>query len=130
MSHAQTVRDYLAALGQLATGNDLARFFHPEVEQTEYPNRLVPNGMTRTLDTMLASAERGRAVTARQSYMITSLIEQGDIVAVEFDWAAALAIPIGTLAAGDSMTGKFVTVIEFRDGLIYRQRNYDCFDPF
>lgn len=22
------------------------------------------------------------------------------------------------------------TILEFRDGLIYRQRNYDCFEPF
>ena len=49
---------------------------------------------------------------------------------LEVLWAGTLAIPVGSLAAGDEMRAHFAVFIELRDGRIYRQRNYDCFEPF
>ena len=129
--HGQTVRDYLRVLSDLNSPQEaLAAFLHPEVEQIEYPNRLVPNGATRNLQQLLEGFARGKAVTRAQSFAPTSIIVDGDKVAAEFDWWAELTVPIGSLPVGGRMTGHFATVIEFRDGLIWRQRNYDCFEPF
>lgn len=36
------------------------RFFAPDVEQVEYPNRFVPNGATRGLRELREAVERGR----------------------------------------------------------------------
>jgi len=44
--------------------------------------------------------------------------------------AGTLAIFIGNLPAGGEMTAYFAQLFESRDGKIYRQRNYDCFEPF
>jgi len=31
---------------------------------------------------------------------------------------------------GEAMRARICQVIEYEDGLIIRQRNYDCFEPF
>ena len=36
----------------------------------------------------------------------------------------------GTLKLGDQLRARFAQVFEFKDGLIWRQRNYNCFDPW
>ena len=47
--HSETVRSYLSALSAMAPPDQLAAFFHPDLQQTEFPNRLVPDGATRDL---------------------------------------------------------------------------------
>jgi len=43
MTNSDLIRDYLATLSDLTSpAEKLAAFLHPEAEQTEYPNRLVP----------------------------------------------------------------------------------------
>ncbi|MCB0631806.1 MAG: hypothetical protein R2824_20670 [Saprospiraceae bacterium] len=39
-------------------------------------------------------------------------------------------LPVGNLSAGEDMVAYFAQFFEFKDGKIYRQRNYDCFEPF
>ena len=38
--------------------------------------------------------------------------------------------PMRRSAVGDEMQANFGVFLTFRDGLITRQRNYDCFQPF
>ena len=45
-------------------------------------------------------------------------------------WVGILAVAVGSLAIGDEMRANFGVFLTFRDGLITRQRNYDCFQPF
>jgi hypothetical protein len=51
-------------------------------------------------------------------------------VAIEAIWTGTLAIGLGSLKPGDKMRARFAQFFEFRDGLIVRQRNYDCFEPW
>jgi hypothetical protein len=126
-----TVREYLLALEQFATGENLARFFSPEVVQQELPNRLSPQGVKRGLAEMLAGAERGKQVLTRQTYEIKNSLAHGNRLALEFEWVAILAQPIGHLAAGDAMRAHIAAFFEFADdGRITLQRNYDCFEPW
>ena len=44
VANLEVARRYLAAIEAGTTGDELAAFFSPAVEQIEYPNRLVPTG--------------------------------------------------------------------------------------
>lgn len=130
MTNRQHAERYLAAIEAGATGDDLAAFFDPEIVQEEFPNRLVPDGARRTLSGILDGAERGKAVVQKQRYVIRSAVEHDDMLALEVDWYGTLAVPVGSLSAGDEMHARFAVFLEYRDGRILRQRNYDCFDAF
>ena len=129
-TNLETVRRYLTAIEQGATGATLAAFYAPEVVQEEFPNRLVVNGARRDLAAILEGAERGQKVISAQTYEIRNAVEQGNSVALEVLWTGTLAIPFGSLAVGDKMRAHFAVFIELRDGKIVAQRNYDCFDPW
>jgi len=125
-----TARDYLAAVENGATGEALAGWFTPDVVQEEFPNRLVPNGARRDLQAMLEGAVRGQTVMAGQRYEVLAAIASGERVALEVQWTGTLAIPLGSLPAGGQMRARFGVFLDFRDGRIAAQRNYDCFDPW
>jgi ketosteroid isomerase-like protein len=126
----ELTRRYFAALEAGATGEVLAAFYAPEVVQEEFPNRLTPQGARRDLTAILDAAARGQRVMASQRYEILHAVADGDRVAVEFRWSGTLAVAVASLAAGAAMRGRFACFLEFRDGRIVAQRNYDCFEPW
>ena len=121
---------YLRAIEQGATGDALAAFFAPDVVQEEFPNRLTPNGAHRNLPDLLAGAERGQQVLRGQRYEVLNALADGDQVALEVSWTGTLAVPLGSLPAGGQLRARFGVFLDFRDGLIVGQRNYDCFEPW
>jgi ketosteroid isomerase-like protein len=126
----ETVRKYLAALEYGVQSEELASFFTSDAVQVELPNRLNPRGGESNLATLLARAEQGRGLLSRQRYEIVSELAGDARVAVEATWSATLAVPLGALAAGDSMRAHFAMFFELVDGKIKTQRNYDCFEPW
>ena len=130
MSHSEFAREYLAALENGETGDALRRFFTDDAVQIEYPNRLNPKGQESDLDSLAMRSERGKQVLSSQRYIVQNTVETGDRVAVELDWIGVLAIPLAGLPAGGEMRAHFAIFLDFRDGKIVRQRNYDCFDPW
>ncbi|GLC24697.1 nuclear transport factor 2 family protein [Roseisolibacter agri] len=126
----EAARRYLAAIEGGATGAALAAFYTPDVEQVEYPNRLLPMGATRDLAALLDGAVRGQQVVRAQRYEVRAAHASGDHVVLELLWVATLARSIGMLLPGHEMRAHFAVVLEYRDGRIARQRNYDCFEPF
>ncbi|NMO13823.1 nuclear transport factor 2 family protein [Pyxidicoccus fallax] len=129
-TNLDTALRYLQALESGATGEALAAFFHPQVEQREYPNALTRTGQTRGLTALLAGAEKGRKLLSSQRYAVRNTLAQGDTVALEVDWSGTLAVPLRTLAAGDTLRATCGMFLTFQDGRIISQRNYDCFEPF
>ncbi|ATB40701.1 hypothetical protein CYFUS_006157 [Cystobacter fuscus] len=123
-------RRYLRAIEEGATGEALSAFFHPEVTQREYPNRLVPQGATRDLRALLEAGERGQKVMSAQRYEVKNALALGDQVALELEWSGTLKVPVGLLPAGGTMRASFAVFLTFRDHRIYSQHNYDCFEPF
>lgn len=113
-----------------ATGERMASVVHPEIEQEEMPNRLVPKGARHNLASMLAAAERGKERLRSQRYEVLNAVVQGDTVVLEVAWSGTLAVDIGNLPAGFVMRARFALFMEVKDGRIYRMRNYDCFEPF
>lgn len=130
LANIETVRRYLAALSEQATGDALGSFFHDDVEQIEQPNRLTPEGAKRGKAALLAGAESGKRVTSNQRYEIKSILASGHLVAAEVDWSCTLRVPLGKLASGDTMRARLAMFIELESGLIRSLRNYDCFEPF
>ena len=129
-SNVKTARQYLKALEEGATGEALARFFDPEIQQIEFPNRLNPKGTQRGLSELLAAAEQGRKVMASQSYTIVRELVAGTRVVLEVVWEGTLAVPSQSLPSGATLRAHFAAFLDFRDGKIIAQRNYDCFYPF
>ena len=126
----EIARRYLKAIEQGATGAALARFFAPNVVMELFPNRLVPQGSRSGLAEMLEAAERGQKALSSQHYEIKHDVASGDTVALEVLWVGTLAISIAGLSPGSQMRAHFAVFLEFRDGKILAQRNYDCFDPW
>lgn len=129
-ANIDTVRRYLAALSEQVTGEELGRFFHDQVEQIEYPNRLTPEGAKRDKAALFAGAESGKRVTSNQRYEVKSIVAAGDLIAAEVEWSCTLEVPLGKLASGDTMRAHLAMFITLEDGRIRSLRNYDCFDPF
>jgi ketosteroid isomerase-like protein len=131
-ANLETARRYLAAIEASTAGepDGAGAFFSADVVQEEFPNRLVPNGAKRDLAALREAAERGRKVMRGQRYDVKSAYAVGDTVILETLWVGTLAVPLGAIPAGGEMRAHFAVVLEFRDGRIYRQRNYDCFEPF
>lgn len=125
----EIAKRYLAAI-ETGVPQAFLSFFAPDVVQEEFPNRLVPSGATRDLAALRQAAERGQHAVLGQHFEITSAMADENRVAIEAIWTASLAVPLGSIPAGGQMRARLAIFLEFRDGLIVRQRNYDCFDPF
>ena len=123
-------RRYLEALESGAEGDALADFFTKDVVQEEFPNRLSPIGAHRELADVLDASRKGKRTLRAQKYDILNSIAEGDSVALEVFWSGYLAVPVDTLPADSEMRAHLSIWLEFRDGKIARQHNYECFDPW
>ena len=122
--------DFIKAVENRSSGAELWHFYHPDIEQTEYPNTFVKNTVVRKLNDLYEASQRGKKVLQKEEFKVIHSYAQGDTVIIEAVWKGTLAIPVGNTPAGGEMTAYFAQFFEFRDGKIYRQRNYDCFEPF
>lgn len=123
-------RRYLEAIENGAEAGALAEFFTKDVIQEEFPNRLSPIGQHRNLQSLLESARKGKKVISHQKYDVLNTIVDGDRVALEVFWCGLLAVALEGLPANSQLRAHVSIFLEFRDGKICRQHNYDCFDPW
>lgn len=125
-----TTRDIVTAYIAAIEAQDTAavdRLLHPEVENLEHPNRLQPAGRRYDLAAMRAAGERGKAVMASQRFEIRGMIVEGARAAVQIAWSGTLAVAAGPLPAGHVMRAQICSIIELKDGKVWRQEQYDCF---
>ncbi|MFA5761247.1 MAG: nuclear transport factor 2 family protein [Dehalococcoidales bacterium] len=128
--NSDIVTEFLKALSDGKSGDELKQFYDEEVVQTEYPNLLTGKTIARNLVEILEASVRGKQVITGQNYEITKSYAVDDNVIIEAIWTGVLAIPLGKLAAGDEMKAYFSQIYEFKNGKIIKQRNYDCFEKF
>lgn len=121
---------FLKMLEARSSSEELVDFYHPDVEQIEYPNAIVKNTAIRDLVALKEGAERGRKIMSKEEYEVKKLYSIGEVVILEAIWKGTVSVPIGNLPIGGQITAYFAQFFEFKDGKIYRQRNYDCFEPF
>lgn len=122
-------RRYLKAIED-GDANYVLNLFSPDAVLEQLPNRIYPNGLRANVDQAATAFEKGRKIFARQTYEITHAVTTGETVALEVLWTGTLAIPFGTLPAGSQMRCHSAMFLDFRDGKIVAQRNYDCFEPW
>jgi ketosteroid isomerase-like protein len=123
-------RRYITALSNGAGADEVGQFYAPDVVQEEFPNRLMPNGTTRDLEAMRQARMRGKALLSAERFELHSAVASGDQVAMELTWSGRIGGSAGPFKAGQTLRARFAIFLEFRDGRIVRQRNYDCFDPW
>ena len=129
-SNLAVARRYLQAIERGVTGAELEGFFAPDVVFEVFPNRLQPQVDRQDLKAALEGAERGRKTMANQNYKIMHEMADGDRVAMEVECVGTLAVPFGSIPEGGPTKAFFAVFLEFREGKIVRQRNYDCFKPW
>jgi ketosteroid isomerase-like protein len=123
------VRRYLKAIED-GDATSVLNLFSPDAVLEQLPNRIYPNGLLSPVARVSEAFEKGRKIFARQTYEITKEVVNGNTIALEVLWTGTLAIPFGTLAVGNQMRCHSAMFLEFRDGKITAQRNYDCFEPW
>ena len=124
------VVDFLKMVEERKSSNELKRFYHPDIEQIEFPNAITKTTAVRNLSALKEGAEKGAAIMSKETYEIKNLFSIGEVVILEAIWKGTLSISIGNIPAGGQMEANFAQFFEFKTGKIYRQRNYDCFNPF
>lgn len=130
--NVELAQDYLRAVESMGPPEDVARFYSPDVEFHEFPNRIAPHGRVRRLADLQAAYGQAQKILSSQRYQVRRMVENGDEVAVELEWTGVLAVPLAAmnLAAGHEMKAYVAMFLTFRDGKIVSQRNYDCYPPF
>lgn len=127
---AMTTREIVTAYLRAIEAHDLdevARHLHPDVENVEHPNKLLPGGCRYDRAAMREAGERGKALLASERYEIRQMIVEGDRAAVQIAWSGTLGVAAGSLPAGHVMQAQICSIIELRDGKVWRQEQYDCF---
>ena len=125
----EKVRRYLKAIedGEFA---EIRELFVPDASMVQFPNRIYPQGLSASVSQMSEAFEKGRKLLASQTYKIKNELVNGDSVAVEVLWIGKLAVPFGSMAAGSEMRAHSAMFVEFKEGKIVSQKNYDCFVPW
>lgn len=127
----QMVKRYFSLLENFSTNpSDFSDILHPEFSQREFPNALNKNGQISDRADIFRRAELGKKMMRAQSFEISKIVEQTDSAVVECLWNGTMAIDAGPLKNGQQLKAFFCIVLDFKDGKIHRQRNYDCFEPF
>ncbi len=125
----ELARQYLKAIESGASAEDMTQFFAPDVIVEIFPSKFFPNGSRDNLAGVLAAVERGKKAITSQTYAVRNALSSGDQVALEIDWTGTLAVPFQTIPAGGKMRAHFAAFLQFKNGKIISQRNYDCYEP-
>jgi ketosteroid isomerase-like protein len=127
MTTREIVTAYLRAVESHEL-DEVARWLHPEVLVTEHPNRLNPSGKHYDLEAVRAAGQRGAALMVAERYEIRHMFVDGERAAVQIAWSGTLGPSAGP-RAGQVMRAHICSVIELRDDKVWRQEQYDCFEP-
>ena len=131
MNVIDVVKAYVSAVERFDV-DAVAGMIAEDMTFTELPNAIRPTGGTDDRAAVIAGLQRAgeRKVISAQRYHLDRFLVDGETVVVEGRWEGTMAMPLGRLAVGDTMTAHLCMLIEVRDGRIARQRNYDCYEPF
>lgn len=123
-------RNLLADLAAGKSGSEIAKYFSPAIRQIEYPNMLNVHGGISDIKTIIDRADKGKQIVTSQSYDIQREFVSGNTVIIEVVWRGTFTLPIGKTPPGEEIKAFFALFMEFENGKIVVQRNYDCFAEF
>jgi hypothetical protein len=126
----ERAKAFVRAVASHAPIAEIEAYYAPDALQEELPNQLLPQGAVRDRSALREASAKGRQVIAAQTIEVVNAVASGQCVVLEAIWTGTLAVGFGTLRPGDELCARFAQVFEFKHGLIWRQRNYDCFYPW
>jgi ketosteroid isomerase-like protein len=127
----EIVKAYFVLLENFSSDkNEYAKLLHPEMIATIFPNLISPQIKVYKSADVAGGVEAGKVVLNEQHYIIQQTFETPEALIVESKWTGTMRIDAGKLKKGQSLTAYICFIFEFRDGKIFRQRNYDCYDSF
>lgn len=129
MSKINIIKNYFKAI-ENKNLEDLLKCYDPNATQIELPNLLKSKGDKRTISDLKRDFAKGAKILRTESYEILSAVEENDRLAVEVLWCGTLAIPVKSLREGDQMKAHSAIFFDFKNDLIIKQKNYDCFEAF
>lgn len=130
-SKLDLVKKYFSLLESFSDSkSDFEEILDTGFQQREFPNILNKNGQMSDFPDTIRRASLGRKMLSQQAFQILNSLESDDQLAVEVQWQGVMAIDAGPFKANQVLKANFCFVCEFRNGKIFRQRNYDCFEPF
>lgn len=95
------------------------------MEFVVFPNLLLPKDDRYKLAEALEGAERGRKLTAGQKYLITQEMAEGEQGGFGGGMDGDADGIVWSAPAGSQMRAYFAMFLEFDEGRIVRQRNYE-----
>lgn len=110
--------------------SDFKPLLHPEIEQTEFPNFITPGVVVSNFEVLMQRIPNGKKLLKEQKYDIQRVYESGETLITEVIWTAEVGADAGVFKTGQRLKAFFCCFFDFKDGKIYRQRNYDCFERF
>ncbi|MCG6168230.1 nuclear transport factor 2 family protein [Leptospira sp. FAT2] len=127
----QIVETYLKLLSEFVVEKEeFKTILHPEIQQIEYPNALTKTVTVSNWEDIFRRMPAGKNLLKRQVFRMQSYLENGDTVVVEAEWEATVKTDLGPFKTDQNLKAYFCMIFEFKENKIYRQKNYDCFEPF
>ena len=123
-------RRYIEFVENFAQPEELAELLHPAIVHEEYPNLLMRNGSQRDFAALCAGPQQGHKILSSNRFDIKNAFASGDWVTLEIVWTGTLALPLGSMTAGSELKAYIATILQFQDGKIITQHQYDCYEPF
>jgi ketosteroid isomerase-like protein len=109
--------------------DELFQLLHPDLRVIEHPNCFSPNGSERDLAAIRKTLAAGRELVTGQRFDAVEHLVVGDTVATRAIWTGTLAGGVGTFPAQTQLRAHIAHFFTFREGRIWQQETFDCFDP-
>jgi hypothetical protein len=125
----ERAKAFVQAVAAQAPWAEIEPYYAPDVSQEEFPNRLLPKG---TIRIWRPCARRAQGPEGDQSadHRDVNAISSGQCVVLEAIWTGTLAVGLARSNPATNCAPASPKSSEFKDGLIWRQRNYDCFEAW
>lgn len=129
-ANLSTALRYIELLEAFAQPKEFTTILSPNIQHEEFPNLLLKNGSKRDYNAMINGPQQGRKILRENRYEVTNAFASGDWVTLEIVWTGILAIQLGAMAPGHELKAYIATILQFQEGLIVTQHQYDCYEPF
>ncbi|TGM04617.1 hypothetical protein EHQ76_07680 [Leptospira barantonii] len=130
-AYKQIIETYLNLLSDFVIEREkFETILHSEIEQTEYPNALTKAIIVSDFEKLMLRMPAGKNLLKKQSFRVTGYIEKENTAIVEADWEAIVKSDLGPFKTDQVLKAYFCMIFEFKENKIFRQKNYDCFEPF
>lgn len=125
------IQEYFRLISEfIIERKEFDKIFHPDILQTEFPNSLTKTLTVSNFETLMKRMPAGKALLREQKFEIEKTYEMNDIVVVETKWTGIIKSDLGQFKENQILKAHFCVLFEFKEDKIFRQRNYDCFEPF